>query len=259
MNICKIIEKNNRAVASLQRGCHMEAYALLRVAIADLMDRFSTHQQSCSFSPETVDSVSSIEMQVDTPSPSSPLLSFHGEDGNVKSPSSKIEQQQDTPSILSVPLWTDVFVAQSKDETLVFMYGRAFVLAPTKHSKDILTGVVLFNMALVMHALAIERGTITLLLTALKLYGKAAAVIQNYNAANACDHCWILLALYNNMAQIYLSRYRSRSQELCTCLNNIDALLASESIANIVDDDDYYFFFTNAMLYKVKFVAAPAA
>jgi hypothetical protein len=171
------------------------------------------------------------------PSLSSPLLSFNGEDGNEKPSYSKIEQKQDTPSILSVPLWTDAFFAQSKDETLVFMYGRAFVLAPTKHSKDRLTGVVLFNMALVMHARAIECGRTTLLSPALKLYGKAAAAIQNYNAANACDY-WILLALYNSMAQIYLSRSRSRSQELCTCLSNIDALLVSESIANVVDDDD---------------------
>jgi hypothetical protein len=260
MNIFKIIELNNRAVTSLQRGCHNEAIALLRVAIADLMDRFSAHQQSCSFSPETVDSVSvsSIELQADTPSPFSPPLSFNGQDDHGMSSYSEIEQKQDKTSILSVPLWSYDFFAQSQDETLVFMYGRALVLAHTKHSKDILTGVVLFNMALVNHARAIERGTSSLVSTALKFYGMAAAVIQKYNAANACDH-WILLALYNNMAQIYLSQSRSRSQELCTCLSNIKLLLASESIANVVGDEDYYFFFMNSMLHRGEFVAAPAA
>jgi hypothetical protein len=261
MSICKIIELNNRAVTSLQRGFHKEASALLRDAIADLMDRFSACQQSCSFSPETVNSVSSMEMQVDTPptsSPSSPPLSFDGEDSHGLSSCNKIEQKQDKPSILSVPLWTDASFAQSQDETLFFMYGRALVLAHTKHSKETLTGVILFNMALVIHARAIERGTITLLSTALKFYGKAAAEMKNYNATSACDH-WILLAIYNNMAQIYLSRSSSCSQELCMCLSNIGALLASENIANVVDDDDYYFFFRNATLHKVKLVAAPAA
>jgi hypothetical protein len=262
MNNSEVIELNNRAVTSLQRGCHKEANGLLREAIADLMDQFSAHQQSCSFSPQTVDSVSPIEMQVDitppTASPSSPALSSKSEDSHGKSSYCKIEEKQGTTSILSVPLWPDASLAQSQDETLVFMYSRVLVLAHTKHSRETLTGVILFNMALVIHARTVECGTITLLSTALKFYGKAAAVIQNDNAASACDH-WILLAIYNNMAQIHLSRSNSRSEEFCMCLSNIEALLASENIANVIDDDDYYFFFRNSMLHKVKTVAAPAA
>lgn len=138
------------------------------------------------------------------------------------------------------------------------MYVRVFVVAPTKHSKDILTGVVLFNMVLVMHARAIECGTTTLLSTALKLFGKTAAVMQNYNAANACGH-WILLARYNNMAQIHLSRSRSRSQELCTCLSNINASLASESMATSSTTMTTTFLHQRHASHEEKFIAAPAA
>lgn len=100
----------------------------------------------CSFSSETVDSVSSIGMQVDEPSPSSPSLSFKGENDHEMSSYSNVEREQGKSSILSVPLWTDACFAHSQDETLVFVYGRALVLAHTKHSKDMVIGVVLFNM-----------------------------------------------------------------------------------------------------------------
>jgi hypothetical protein len=87
------------------------------------------------------------------------------------------------------------------------MFFLLCVLAHTKHNKEPLTGVALSNLALVYHARAIERGTTSLVLTAFMFYGMAAAVIQNYNEVNSCDH-WILLALYNSMAHIYSSRSR---------------------------------------------------
>lgn len=235
MNSCKvnkIIELNNRAVKALQQGRHKEAIGLLRVAVADLLNAVKT--------------VSSVEMQVDSPSPSSTSLSFNGEDG-----------EQDKPPISSVPIWTKDHFAQSQDETLIFMYDRALVLAHTNHCRgELLTGVVLFNMALASHARAIKRGTPSLLSTVLKLYSMAAGAIQNYNEVITSDH-WILLALYNNMAQIYLSQ--ARCEELRKCLSNIQTLLAEESTADVVDDDDYAFFFTNSMLQLGDFVAAPAA
>jgi hypothetical protein len=84
----------------------------------------------------------------------------------------------------------------------------------------------------------------------------AMAVTQSRKGgANASDD-WLLLAIYNNMAQIYLSR--ACSEKLCQCLGNIRTLLDTGRVAQVVDIDDYCFFVTNDML-QLKVVAAPAA
>jgi hypothetical protein len=108
----------------------------------------------------------------------------------------------------------------------------------------------------VNHARAFERNTSSLLTVALKFYGMAVAVTQSRKGgANASDY-WLLLALYNNMAQVYLSR--ASSEKLCQCLGNIRALLDTDRTEQVVDVDDYCFFVTNAML-ELRVVAAPVA
>jgi hypothetical protein len=70
----------------------------------------------------------------------------------------RIDQKQDTPAILSVPLWTaEVSFAQKYDKTLILT-------------------VVLYIMALMKQAWAItERDKASLLAVALKCYGTAVA------------------------------------------------------------------------------------
>jgi hypothetical protein len=257
----KIIELNNGAVKALQQGRHKEAIVLLRAAVADLVDNFVVHKHASCFSSEAIETVSTVEMQFDSPSSSSSLtsLSFNDEDFDDHSSVSEFAFKQDKPSISSVPLWTEDSFAQSQsqDETLIFMYDRALVLAHTKHCRELIMGVVLFNMALVNHARGIKRGITNLVSTALNIYSMATGFIQRYDEqVNASDQ-WILLALYNNMAQIYLSQ--ARCEELRKCLSNIQTLLAEEITVDVVDDYDYAFFFTNSMLQLGDFVAAPAA
>jgi hypothetical protein len=226
MNTSKVIDLNNRAVAYLQQGRHKEALDLLRGTIADLKDHLVV-RSSCS-SPETA----------------------------LPNSSATMDQNHDKPSIFSVPLWTEESFTRRQDEISIFMYAQAFLLAHTDHSDELLIGVVLYNMALVNHARSIEKDSSSHLTVALKYYGMAAAITQSRNGGvNASDY-WLLLALYNNMAQIYLSQVCS--EKLCLCLGSIRTFLDAERSEEVVDLDDYSFFLTNAML-QLKVVAAPAA
>jgi hypothetical protein len=217
MSTRKVIDLNNSAVTALQQGRDKEAMDLLRAAITDLNGHF---------------------------------------DDDADSSLIKADMKQAKPSIFSVPLWSEESFPQRQDETSIFMYSQALVLAHADHSKEFIIGVVFYNMALVNHARAFERNTSSLLTVALKFYGMAVAVTQSRKGgANASDY-WLLLALYNNMAQVYLSR--ASSEKLWQCLGNIRALLDTDRTEQVVDVDDYCFFVTNAML-ELRVVAAPAA
>jgi hypothetical protein len=252
MNTHKIlIGLNNRAVASLQQGRHKEALDLLRAAMADLKDQFVVR----SFSSETVLPNPSVTMS--EVASSTRLVSSNEKDYDEHSSHMEVEdQKQDKPSIFSVPLWTEDSSTRRQGDTSIFMYAQALVLAHTDHCKELLAGVVFYNMALVNHDRAIERNASSLLTIALKFYGMAVAVTQSRDGgANASDS-WLLLALYTNMAQIYLSQVCS--EKLCLCLGNIRTLLDTDRVEHVIDGDDYSFFLANAML-QLRVVASPAA
>jgi hypothetical protein len=192
----------------------------------------------------------------DVPS-SATLVSRNEKDAEDHSSHMEVEdQKQDKPSKFSVPLWTEESFPRRQDETSIFMYAQALLLAHADHSKESILGVVFYNMALVNHARAIERNASSRQVAALKFYGIAVAVTQHRNCDITSSDSWLLLAIYNNMAQIYLSR--ACYDDLCICLGSIRTLLASERAEEVVDDDDYFFFLTNTML-QLRVVAAPAA
>jgi hypothetical protein len=151
---------------------------------------------------------------------------------------------------------------EKNDKSLVFVYAQALVLAHIDHHREVLIGVVLYNIALTNHARAIEKNKSSFLLVALKLYSMAvaivkAAVVKDQNDDDVKSSSYLLLfALYNNMAQIYLTC--ASSEKLRQCLGNINALLHVDRIEQVIDDDDYAFFATNAML-QLRVVASPAA
>jgi hypothetical protein len=250
MNSSKIIDLNNNAVDVLRQGRHKQATDLLRRAIADLKTHFVVHNQ------EVGASESSVNMQL-AASSSSTSASFNDDDDGDNSSFIDVDQRQGKRAILSVPLWTKESVARKHDKSLIFVYAQALMLADIEHRREVLIGVVLYNMALANHARAIETKKSALLAVALKFYGMAVAIVQGqYDDDVKSSSHWLLLALYNNMAQIHLT-YAS-SEKLRKCLWNIDTLLAADRIEQVVDDDDYAFFSTNAML-QLRVVASPAA
>jgi hypothetical protein len=175
MNSSKVIDLNNIAVGFLRQGRHKQATDLLRWAIADLKNGFVDHKQGVDFS-ESSSSVSVNTMQPDDPSSSSSAL--FNDDADDDSSFIDVDQKQDKPAIRSVPLWTEESFEQKHDKSLIFMYARALELANIAHRREVLIGVVLYNMALANHAWAIEKEKSGLLMIALKFYGMAVAVVK---------------------------------------------------------------------------------
>jgi hypothetical protein len=251
MNTRKFIDLNNRAVTSLQQGRHKEAIDLLKTVITDFNDNFIDHN----LLSET-DLPNPSATMLDVPS-SATLVSSKEKDADENFSHIAVDQQaQAKTSICSVPLWSAEESSSRQDETSIFMYSEAFVLVHTDHCKELPLGVILYNMALVNHARAIERNTSSPLTVALKLYGMALAVTQCRKGGIYGSDYWLLLALYSNMAQIYLSR--ACSDKLSQCLGSMHTLLAANRADQAVDVDAYAFFFANAML-ELRVVAAPAA
>jgi hypothetical protein len=247
MNSSKIIDGNNTAVAFMQQGRYKQATDLLRTAIADLKNHCVVHNQRVGFSESTVN----MKPYVST---SSSSASFNDDD---KSSFIKVDQQQCKRAIVSVPLWSEESVALKNNESLIFVYAQALVLAHIDHHREVLIGVLLYNMALANHARAIDKNKSSLLMVALKLYGMAVAIVKGQSDAGVKSSSYLLLlALYNNMAQISLSC--AFSEKLRQCLGNIEALLHIDIIEQVIDDDDYAFFATNAIL-QLRVIASPAA
>jgi hypothetical protein len=233
MSTRNIIDLNNDAVSSLQQGRHYEAVDLLRTAIADLMKLF------------VLPSLSSAH-----------ILSSDGSDNDGHTSPIKVDKKQDKPSMFSVPLWSEETCTRQQDKTSVFMYSQALVLSDDDHCEEFLIGVVFYNMALVNHARAMETEIASLLTTALNFYDMAVTITQSRDDdVGAFDH-WLLLALYSNMAHIYLSRLCSKKMR--ECLGGIRSLLATDKAEHVIDADDYFFFVANSVL-QIRVDYAPAA
>jgi hypothetical protein len=223
MSTRNIIDLNNGAVSALQQGRYKEAIGLLRTATTYIKNGF---------------------------------VSSDGKDNDGQSSPIKVDEEQDMPSIFSVRIWNEETCARHQDKTSIFMYSQALVLGHDDHCKELLTGVVFYNMALVNHARGIEIEKACLLTAALNFYGMAVAVTHTRNGdVRASDH-WLLLALYSNMAHIHLSRVCN--EKLSQCLGNVRLLLANDTAEQVVDADDYYFFLANSLL-EIRVDSAPAA
>jgi hypothetical protein len=237
MSTRDIIDLNNDAVSSLQQGRHYEAVGLLKTAITDLMKLF------------VLPSLSSAQ-----------IISSDGRDNDGHTSPIKVDQKQDKPSMFSVPLWSEETCTRQQDKTSIFMYSQALVLADDDHCKEFLIGVVFYNMALVNHARAVEIEKASLLTIALNFYDMAVTITQSRDDDVGAFDYWLLLALYNNMAHIYLSRVCS--EKVRECLGGIRSLLAADkaeqAAEQVIDANDYYFFVANSLL-QIRVDYAPAA
>jgi hypothetical protein len=157
--------------------------------------------------------------------------------------------EQDKPSVLSFQVQTSPL---SQDAP----YSRSLTIVDDVEDKELLTSVVLYNMALVNHCRAIELGTSGLLSISLNLYKMAASVLERSIDIDASNEL-VLMAIYNNMAQIH--SYQWSSQEVRECIDNVRMLLSTVSAKSFIDQEDLHFFSANTMLHVEDMNLAPAA
>jgi hypothetical protein len=231
----KVVALNKRAVASLLSGRSKKALALLSTATTILKDHFADSRKApCVRS-----------------SPASASV-FKDED-NEYSSVMEMNVEQDQPSVVSYQLQTS---ALSPDTPLILNYSRCLTLVDDVEDKELLTSVVLYNMALVNHCRAIELGISSLLSISLNLYKMAASVLESTRDVDASNEL-VLLAIYNNMAQIHASQWSS--QEVRECVDKIRMLLSTLSVESFIDQADFHFFSVNTMLHVEDMNLAPAA
>jgi hypothetical protein len=266
MSASKVVALNNSAVTSLLSGRPKEALALLSKATGILKDHVGFTKVPCPRSspnetlpphrqselPRFVSETSSKHHSDLSLSTSSPTCNGEGE-GDGNSSTMEMDAEQDQPSVLSFQVRTS---SLSQDVPLILNYSRALTVFDDVEDKDLLTGVVLYNMALVNHCRAIELGISSLLSIALNLYKIAASVLERFSGVDASNEL-VLLALYNNMAQIHACQWSS--QEVRECIDNIRILLSTVSADSFINQEDYQFFSVNTLLRVEDMNLAPAA
>jgi hypothetical protein len=263
MPASKVVALNNSAVASLLSGRPKRALALLSKATAILKDHFADTEAPCPRSspnetplphrgyklPRFV-SESSPQHQSNPSSPtSSPTCNGEGDECAME-----MDVEQDQPSVLSFQVRTS---SLSQDVPLILNYSRALTVCEDVEDKDLLTGVVLYNMALVNHCRAIQLGISSLLSIALNLYKIAATVLERNTGDVDASNELVLLALYNNMAQIHACQWSS--QDVRVCIDKIRMLLSTVSAESFIDEEDFHFFSVNTLLHVEDMNLAPAA
>ena len=234
-------ELNNSAIAYLQSGRAEEAMVLLQIALSKLRDQFVERRD-----PE------SERTGEDTP------IEEDDDDQSMKSDDESDPCPKPTSSISvfsSVPVWIQ------QDTSCLTFYDRALLVDINTPFEDneLLSAVILFNMALLHHSRGLEFGKSDFLERASHLYQIALDILQKQKSANG--NYLIIMALLNNMAHI--DSHLFRMEDMTDSLEHMCKILSADDIVNddlLIDEDDYVIFFMNAMIGKEKeFTIAPAA
>lgn len=234
---------NNSAIMYLQAGKSHEAMELLQIALSKLRDQFmeseesdwDEHCESDEPTQESNDGTDDQRMKCDQESAEGPSKAL-----NVFS---------------SIPVW------MPQDTSFLIFYDRALLVDTNTpcHDSELLSAVILFNMALLHHSRGVSYCKTDSLELASRLYRIALDILQKEVDLGA--NYLLLMAIYNNMAHI--DSHLFRVEEMKKSLEEIRTILMSDVIDSddaSLDEDDYAIFFMNSMFGSEKELAvAPAA
>ena len=232
---------NNSAIAYLQTGRADEAMMLLQIALANLRDQFVERRDRdgegpCEDKPieeDDVDQSMDSEDKLEPCSKQASSISVFG----------------------SVPFWIQ------QDASFLTLYDRALLVDTDIPCEDdeLLSAVILFNMALLHHSAGLQCGKSDFLERASRLYQIALNILQKQHDPNA--NYLLLMALFNNIAHI--DSHLFRMEDMKDSLEQMRNILTADDIDDEdlpIEEDDYVIFFMNAMFGKEKeFTVAPAA
>lgn len=234
---------NNSAIMYLQAGKSHEAMELLQIALSKLRDQFMESEESdwdsqCDDEEpiqESTDRNDDQWMKCDQESAEVPSKAF-----NVFS---------------SIPVW------MPQDTSFLIFYDRALLVDTNTpcHDSELLSAVILFNMALLHHSRGVSYCKTDSLELASRLYRIALDILQK--EVDLGSNYLLLMAIFNNLAHI--DSHLFRMEEMKKSLEEIRTILMSDVIDAddvTLDEDDYAIFFMNSMFGNEKELAvAPAA
>lgn len=252
--IMELNDRNNIAVCALQQGRPDIAFELLSTTLASLKDHFAKRQQGV-----LQESTTPITL---LPTPTHRLPRCVS-DSSIGRESDRCDDEYDDeymqedeepelPSVVSVPSG----VISSHNNGLVLNFSKALMVLRNLNDLEALASVVLYNMALVNHGRAIERGSSTPLASALKFYKMATSVIKSKKVIDSASD-FVLLLCCHNMAHIYSSQFCPT--EMRDCFGTSHFLLAQKSTQQFLDEEDMSFFSMSTLLETADIRLAPAA
>lgn len=293
MDLSSAVELNNRAVFHLQYEQPREAVSLLRSALTSMKDKFkpgehcptttasTSNSNSESLLPTPLllpkteakedpleqsvshfnDSLSSLGSQIPDDFAFGSFSSLtSSEDDYIMMDMDDEDEPRAKPAIKSVAVLSDMLMMQQEsiDSSFILMFGRALTLDDNESNRELITAVVMYNMALIHHSRGISRGRTSYLCKAVNLYKMGLHIIQKIDPSAESQVGLLLLAVFNNLAQIYSHFFRL--DKLRIYLSNMRGILAEEGSPYAVGEDDYVWFFTNVMFYQgTELSIAPAA
>ena len=146
-----------------------------------------------------------------------------------------------------------------------FLYKRLFLISENEQSRDLVSAVILYNLAVLSHMRSLQGSSSYLLTSAIRLYLLALEMAKIFCHENGSKQTLLLsLAIANNLGEIYWEQ-ACDLQEAEKCftlarkvLKYLDAVEMGET--DMVDDEEYAFFSLNVMVRGVgKVIAATAA
>jgi tetratricopeptide (TPR) repeat protein len=231
---------NNSAIMYLQAGRSQEAMELLQIALSKLRDELLESPDS-----ELEDSCEEADQTHGTKE----------EDVYMK-----CEQEFAEPCTKSINLFSSIPFLMQHDTSFLKLYDRALLVDTSCSCLDheLLSAVILFNMALLHHSRGIACCKTDCLIRASHLYQIALDILQR--RLDCSMNYLLLMAIFNNLAHI--DSHLFRIEEMRSSLEEIRTILMSEVIDEefSLNEDDYSIFFMNAMFGNEKELSvAPAA
>lgn len=143
------------------------------------------------------------------------------------------------------------------------LFNRAFVLSTVPGDAqqvcDVVTTVLLYNMALTYQRSGIEQQRSQCLLKALQLYQMAEASIWTFAKAKKTSFALLLLtAVTNNMGFLHSTLFDIRQARECR-LNVVSYLESAAQEEYDLGEEDYSFFVLNEFFLQETTVGAPMA
>ena len=234
---------NNSAIMYLQAGKSHEAMELLQIALSKLRDQFMDCEES------------DWESQCDD-EPIEESIGCTHED-----PCTKCDQESTEVPTKALNVFSSVPVWMPQDTSFLIFYDRALLVDTTVpfHDSELLSAVILFNMALLHHSRGVSYCKTDSLELASRLYRIALDILQK--DVDRGSSYLLLMAIFNNLAHI--DSHLFRIEEMKKSLEEVRTIILSEVIDDdecALDEDDYAIFFMNSMFGNEKELAvAPAA
>jgi hypothetical protein len=136
-----------------------------------------------------------------------------------------------------------MYQISSNDSGLLCVYDRAIVVSYQEDDSEVMSAVIMYNMALLSHSRGLQLSRFKCLLRATKLYRMAISILMRRESIRSSVSI-LFLALFNNLAHVYSYTYEVHKMNECLeCMRQ--TLSAFDHTAE--ESEKYSVFFANSI------------